>query len=90
MKGICANGLLCTVGIRLVATSWGFKSRQDIVLNLLWKRKSYKLIQVYYTSTHFEMFLFVILPFDSAQGERAVLPYMDCRGMSSLKGCGFY
>ena len=33
------------------------------------------------------MFLFVILPFDSAQGERAVLPYMGCRGMSSLKGC---
>ena len=26
------------------------------------------------------MFLFVILPFDSAQGERAVLPYMGCRG----------
>ena len=33
------------------------------------------------------MFLFVILPFDSAQGERAVLPYMGYRGMSSLKGC---
>ena len=35
------------------------------------------------------MFLFVILAFDSAQGARAVLPYMGCRGMSSLKGCGF-
>ena len=35
------------------------------------------------------MYLFVILPFDSAQGERAVLPYMGCRGMSSLKRCGF-
>ena len=51
------------------------------------KKLSYKLIRVYYTSTHFEMFLFVILPFDSAQGERAVLPYMGYRGMSSLKGC---
>ena len=36
------------------------------------------------------MFLFVILPFDSAQGERAALSYMACRGMSSLKGCGFF
>ena len=35
------------------------------------------------------MYLFVIRPFDSAQGERAVLPYMGCRGMSSLKGCDF-
>ena len=35
------------------------------------------------------MYLFVTLPFDSAQGERVVLPYMGCRGMSSLKGCGF-
>ena len=35
------------------------------------------------------MYLFVILPLDSAQGERAVLPYMGCRGISSLKGCGF-
>ena len=35
------------------------------------------------------MFLFVILPFDSAQGERVALSYMGCRGMSSLKGCGF-
>ena len=51
------------------------------------KKLSYKLIRVYYTSTYFEMFLFVILPFDSAQGERAVLPYMGYRGMSSLKGC---
>ena len=90
MKGICANELLCTVPIRLVARAWGFLSRRDIVLNLLWKRKGYKLIQVYYTSTHFEMFSFVILPFDFVQGERAV-PLMwavgDCRG--SLKGCGF-
>ena len=36
------------------------------------------------------MYLFVILPFDSAPGERAVLPYMGRRGMSSLKGCGFF
>ena len=49
MKGICANGLLCTVPIRLVARAWGFQSRRDIVLNLLWKTKNYKLIQVYYT-----------------------------------------
>ena len=35
------------------------------------------------------MYLFVILPFDSAHGERAVLPYMGCRGMSSLKGVVF-
>ena len=35
------------------------------------------------------MYLFVILPFDSAQGERAVLPYMGCRGMTSLKECDF-
>ena len=33
------------------------------------------------------MYLFVILAFDSAQGERAVLPSMGCRGMSSLKAC---
>ena len=26
----------------------------------------------------------------TAQGERAVLPSMGCRGMSSLKGCGFF
>ena len=25
----------------------------------------------------------------TAQAERAVLPSMGCRGMSSLKGCGF-
>ena len=36
------------------------------------------------------MFLFVILPFDSAQRERAVLPYLGCRGMSSLKGYSFF
>ena len=35
------------------------------------------------------MFLFVILHFDSAQGQRAELPYMGCRGMSILKECGF-
>ena len=81
MKGICANGLLCTVRFLVEARY----STEPIVE----KKLSYKLIRVYYTSTHFEMYLFVILPFDSVQGERAVLPYMGCRGISSLKGCGF-
>ena len=87
MKGICANGLLCTVRIRLVARAWGFQSRRDVLLNLLWKRKSYKLIEVYHTSTHFEMCFCVTLP-----KERG--PYsLGCRGMCSLKGlkgCGFF
>ena len=35
------------------------------------------------------MYLIMILPFDSAQGERGVLPYEGNIGMSSLKGYGF-
>ena len=35
------------------------------------------------------MYLFVILPLDSAQGERAVLPYMGCRVCPASKGVVF-
>ena len=35
------------------------------------------------------MYLLVILPFDSAQGERAVLPYMGCRVCPASKGVVF-
>ena len=61
----------------LVVRASGFSSRRDIVLNLLQKRNSYKLIQVLYTSTHLKTYLFVILPFDSAhaQGERSTPLY---------------
>ena len=70
VKRFCVNPLLCAVPIRSVARAWGVSSRRDIVLNLKQERKSYKLIQVLYTLTHFEMYLFVILPCDSAQEER--------------------
>ena len=35
------------------------------------------------------MYLFAILPFDPAQGERGVVPCMGYVGMSSLKGFVF-
>ena len=63
----------CTMRICLVARACGFLVKARYSTEPIVEKKSYKLIQVYYTSTHFEMYLFVILPFDSAQGERAVL-----------------
>ena len=46
-------------------SAWGFSSRRDKVLNLLYKRKSYKLIQVCYASTHFEMYLNILDTFNN-------------------------
>ena len=36
------------------------------------------------------MYSLVTLPFDSAQGKRAVFPYMGYVGMFSFKGYGFF
>ena len=75
--------------VRLVLQSLGFIVEAGYSTELWQKRKSYKLIQVFHTLPHFEMYLFVILFSDSAQGERGVLPYMG-KGMSSLRGYGFF
>ena len=74
--------------IRLVARAWGFSSRRDIVLKLWQKRKSYKLIQVFYTLPHFEMYLFVILSCDSAQGEKGT-PIYGYRYVQPERVCFF-
>ena len=63
MKGICADAQLYAVLIRSVVRAWGFSSRRDIVLNLAIvekEAKSYKLIQVLNTSTHFKMYLNIL------------------------------
>ena len=65
VKGfLCSCAALCRTDPLSRCQSQGFfdSSGQDIVSNLFWKRKSYKLIHVFYTSTHFQMYLFMILP----------------------------
>ena len=66
-----------------VVRASGFSSRRDIVLSLLQKRNSYKLIQVVYISATacLKVYLFVILPFDSKQGERGSLKGYGLQGI---------
>ena len=56
--------------------------KEKRVVNLSWVHM-YQLLR----STHFEMYLLVILPFDTARGE-GLLPCIDYMGMCSLKVYG--
>ena len=67
-RGVNANAPLCAALIRSVPRACGFSSNRDT--EPIVEKKSYELIQVFYTLAHFEMHFFVILPFDSAQGKR--------------------
>ena len=70
MKGICANGLLCTVRIRLVASAWVFLVEARYNTERILQKKELN----DYKSTYFEMYLFVILPFDSLLWAVGVCP----------------
>ena len=86
VRGTCANALLCD---SLSCQSLGFSVETEYSNETKVERKRYKLIQVFHILPHFEMYLYVILSCDSAQGERPILPYMGI-GMSSLRGYVFF
>ena len=65
MKGIFANGLLCTVLFSLSCQSLGFLVEARYSTEPILEKKELN----DYTSTHFEMYLFVILPLNCPRRE---------------------
>ena len=64
-KRICADAQLYSILIPSVAKAWGFSSRYGTEPIVEKEAKSYKLIQVLYTSTHVKMYLNILDSFNN-------------------------